>query len=67
MSVCASLIPKPLHAVRKEIRGEQPTGHRRERKEPNTGILFYKLILYIFYIKSESKAQTLPECERAKL
>ena len=64
MFVCAFLIPKPFQTVRKESRGERPTGHRRERKEPKKGILFYKLILYIFYIKFDSKAQTLPEIER---
>ena len=64
MFVCAFLIPKPFHTVRKESSGEKPTWHRRERKEPKTGILFTKLFLYIFFIKSDPKAQTLPEIER---
>ena len=63
MAVCAFLIPKPFHTFRKERRGEPPTRHRRERKEPNTGILFYKLILYIYHIKDSQylfKIQSTP-------
>ena len=49
---------------RKAAENNQQGTEERKRIEPKRCIQFYKLILYIFYIKSDSKAQTLPEIER---